>query len=98
MEVSVLETEYPPTEMFFLICKSWAWAASVVDSSSATIQERRRKVRVGMDSTPRKDVRIRTLQASTANCQASRTYLTGAWPPTPAECLPNLKGARNREI
>src|SRR5256885_15961407 len=60
--VSVLETKFPPTEMLFFICKSWAWAASVPDSSTM-IQERRR-VRVGIDSTPWVDIGIRTLQAS----------------------------------
>src|SRR5262245_41693065 len=51
IEVSVEETKFPPTVMLFFICKSWAWAAKVA-VSSATIPERRRNVRVGINSTP----------------------------------------------
>ncbi len=47
IEVSVLETKFPPTVILFFICKSWAWAANVL-ASSGMIQERRRKARVGM--------------------------------------------------
>src|ERR1051325_7272883 len=51
MEVSVEETKFPPTVMLFFICRSWAWADRVMDSS-AIIQERRRNVRVGIVPAP----------------------------------------------
>src|SRR5437868_14195945 len=39
MELSLLETKFPPTVMLFLICRSWDWAATAARAMKQTTRD-----------------------------------------------------------